>query len=1012
MALEKQSVAINFSQGLETKTDPFQVPIGKFLLLENAVFGTQNLLKKRYGNLQLPSLPDTSSTLAATFSGNLTAIGTSLLAYSTGSESWITKGALQPASVDTLSLIRSNTNQSQVDSAVASNGLVCTVFTDNVPVSGSNVAQYKYVIADSVTGQNIVSPRVIPVASGVVTGSPRVFVLGRYFIILFTNVITATSHLQYIAVSLSNPTTVTANVDIASSYTPASTLSFDGVVANNSLYVAYNGSDVGNAIRVTYLDSTLTLHNTVVFANRVATIMSVTADTTAGTAVIWASFYDSASSTGYTLAVNQQLNTVLAPTQWLSTGTVLNVTSAAELGVNTIFYELSNAYTYDSAIKTNIIDKKTVTQAGAVGSATVVSRSVGIASKAFIIDSVIYLLAAYSSVNQPSYFVLNSTGQIIAKLAYSNGGGYLTLGLPSVTVTNNLAQIGYLIKDSVSSVNKTQGVANSAGIYAQLGIDLAMFTIGGVQQVTAEIGANLNLTGGFLWAYDGYIPVEQGFFVWPDSVEVTTSGTGGLITAQQYYYQAIYEWTDNEGNIHRSAPSIPVSITTTGTTSSNTINVPTLRLTYKTANPVKIVLYRWSTAQQTYYQVTSVLTPMLNSTTVDSVAIVDILADSAILGNSIIYTTGGVIENISPPSCIDVALYKSRLFLIDGEDRNLLWYSKQVIESTPVEMSDLFTIYVAPTTGSQGSTGKLSCLAPMDDKLVLFKDNAIYYLVGNGPDNTGANNDFSEPVFITSTVGSINKASIVFIPQGLMFQSDKGIWLLGRDLSTKYIGTDVEVFNDFKVLSAINVPGTNEVRFALDNGITLMYDYYYNQWGTFTGTKAITTTLFQERPTFIDRYGRVFQENPGSYLDGASPVLIKFRTGWINAAGLQGYERAYFFYLLGVYKTPHFLNLEIAYDYAEGSSQACTVAPDNYSPTYGGESLYGGGNVYGGASGLEQWRIFFEKQKCQAFQITLTESYDPSFGVPAGEGFTLSGVNMIVALKKAYKPQPASTSTG
>ena len=38
----------------------------------------------------------------------------------------------------------------------------------------------------------------------------------------------------------------------------------------------------------------------------------------------------------------------------------------------------------------------------------------------------------------------------------------------------------------------------------------------------------------------------------------------------------------------------------------------------------------------------------------------------------------------------------------------------------------------------------------------------------------------------------------------------------------------------------------------------------------------------------------------------------------VHLAGLQGYQRAYFFYLLGTYFTPHKLGLSISYDYNEG----------------------------------------------------------------------------------------------
>ncbi len=484
------------------------------------------------------------------------------------------------------------------------------------------------------------------------------------------------------------------------------------------------------------------------------------------------------------------------------------------------------------------------------------------------------------------------------------------------------------------------------------------------------------------------------------------------MTAQQYFYQAVYEWTDNQGNIHRSAPSIPVSVTTTGSTSFNQINVPTLRLTYKTANPVKIAIYRWSTAQENYYQVTSIASPLLNNPLIDSVSYVDTLSDAQILGNSLIYTTGGVIENIGAPATAITTLFKSRLFLVDSEDKNLLWFSKQVIEAVPVEMSDLFTKYIAPTTSAQGATGPITALSAMDDKLIIFKKDAIYYITGTGPDNTGSNDDFSEPVFITSTVGCANPLSIVFSPRGLMFQSDKGIWLLGRDLSTSYIGADVEQFNASVVQSAVNVPATNQVRFTLSTGETLMFDYYYSQWATFIGVPAISSTLFQGFHTYINSFGQVYQESPGTYLDGSRPVLMSFTTSWINTAGLQGFMRAYQLYLLGVYYSPHKLNVSVAYDYNPSPTQTSVIIPKNYAAPWGGEQLWGSGSAWGGPGNIEQWRVFLAHQKCESLQISVTETYDASIGAAAGAGFTLSGMNLVVGMKSGYPRLSAAKQVG
>jgi hypothetical protein len=455
-------------------------------------------------------------------------------------------------------------------------------------------------------------------------------------------------------------------------------------------------------------------------------------------------------------------------------------------------------------------------------------------------------------------------------------------------------------------------------------------------------------------------------------------------------------------------------VTTSGalSTGSVVINVPTLRLTYKTANPVKIVIYRWSVAQQVYYQVTSISSPTLNNLTVDSIAYTDTLADAIILGNNILYTTGGVIENIAAPSVSTMSLFNNRLWAVSSEDPNLLVYSKQIIESTPVEMSDLLTLYTAPTTGSQGSTGPTKCLAPLDDKLILFKADAAYYINGTGPDNTGTNNQYSDAQFITATVGCSNQQSIVFTPHGLMFQSDKGIWILKRDLSTEYIGAPVEKYNQYTVLAALSIPGTNQVRFTMSNGVTLMYDYFVGQWAEFVGIKNVSATIYQNLHTFINSFGQVLQETVGKYLDNANPVLMSFTTGWINLSGLQGYERFYYALLLGQYLTPFKLNAQLAYDYNPSASQATIITPQRYQQPWGGDPLYGNSPVWGGVSSVFEARLFAQIQKCETFQLSITELYDASFNTVPGAGLTLSGMNLVIGSKKAFRTSKASQNFG
>jgi hypothetical protein len=45
MALQKVAIPINFSSGIETKQDPFQLSPGKFLALQNSVFTKGGMLQ-------------------------------------------------------------------------------------------------------------------------------------------------------------------------------------------------------------------------------------------------------------------------------------------------------------------------------------------------------------------------------------------------------------------------------------------------------------------------------------------------------------------------------------------------------------------------------------------------------------------------------------------------------------------------------------------------------------------------------------------------------------------------------------------------------------------------------------------------------------------------------------------------------------------------------------------------------------------------------------------------------
>ncbi len=1000
--LTKQTQAISFIKGVDTKTDEKQVAFDSFLELVNSNFKTQGSLQSRNGFGTIGS--GQAATTIATFNGNLTELGNNqLYAFVDETNTFLSRGNIERVGVDVQPMVRSSTSQSAVDMALSNNSLCCVVWLDS---DGNS----KYQISDFSTGQIITGPTNLPTTAV----QARVFALGYYFVITFNATVSASPHFQYIAIPFRNVSNPGAATDIATTISGL-TAAYDAVVASNgSLYIAWSASDP--AIRATYIDANLNQSNTVVLASAAMNLISVTSDDSQNSPHIWITSWETATNHGYSRVIDSTLLTLKTAFQVITNKELIAMTTVADNLQMTLLYEVSNNYSYGTPHRSDFIEKAVYSQAGAtVTAAAVLLRGVGLGSKAFLEgdDNEIYFLSAYAGVYQPTYFLHDISGNVIAKLAYGNAGGYVaTQVLPNVTIVDDGVIMPYLFKDFIAPVNKMMSANQIAGIYTQLGINLVHFDMSHTAMQTVETGSNLLIASGIVWAYDGVKPVEQNFHLYPEELVVTTSTSGGNLADQTYFYAAVYEWTDGQGNLHRSSPSVPISqVTSGGNVSTNTVKVATLRLTYKIApNKVRIVLYRWSTANPIFYQITSITSPTLNDLTADNISYTDTVADSTIIGNTILYITGGVVENIAPPPASAISVINSRVVIVNAENKNEAWYSKPVVAGTPVEFSDLFTLFVSPTIGAQRSTGDIKVLGGMDDKILFFKDSAIYYVVGRGPDITGAQNDFSDPIFITSTVGTDNP-NMAMTPNGLMFKSDKGIWLLGRDLSTAYIGAAVEGYNDIEVVSALTVPGTNEVRFALADGTTLVYDYYVNQWGSYSNVPAISSTIYQGLHTYVDEDGVVRQETPGQYIDGSKPVLKKFKTAWFNLAGLQGYIRSYWFTLLGTYRSPHRILIEVAYDYADGPEQSVIITPTNGSPNWGGDDTWGSGDTWGGPGRLEQWRIFFKKQRCEAFQLTISELSSTEPGAVNGPGASLSGINLVYGAKKAYVPIAAARST-
>lgn len=994
MALQKQNVPISFAGGLDTKTDPKQVVPGKLLTLENAIFTSLKRIKKRNGYKALSQIIEggfasisAGSALSNYRQELLLLTGTKGYSYSASTMRWSDKGNALNLSLSSSAVIRNTFQQTTPDGAFHSSGL--ELFTWEDSRGGS-----RYSVIDSTTGETVAADVLINANAQ----KPKPFALGNYLLIMYYD--SVTHHLRLLPLPVTSPSVPLPEIDLAINVNVAFP-NYDASLSNTRLYFAYNNSSGGNAITVKDIDRFLTLSAARnILGESASSCISITIDQS--NSQVWVAYHDGADVKYFVLTSFLSATPVLSPTTIeANANTISNITLYANGGSGSTYYTQHATLPSNTFIKT-----ANLTNTGVVTGISVFLRSVGISSKPFAYNGVVYIGVAFDSVLQPTYFIINTSDKsVVAKFSPTSGGGILTKNI--VPESDSIGNGSFLI----TSLEKDLFTTISGASYTQTGVNSTVINFNNPTAFDkVQLGENLHITGGKLYMYDGANIVEHGFNIFPENVTAVTATGSGSIDAGTYQYSVVYEWMDNQGQTHYSAPSVPITQVTTTASSTNTITIPTLRLTDKALTyraPVIISVYRTEGENPgtIFYRVSSVITPLLNDTSVDTVTFVDTQSDATIIGNPTLYTTGGVVENIAAPAASFVTTYKDRVILLPEEDPNQFWYSKQVVPGVPVEFSDLFV------ENMDEAGGPLVAAARLDSVLILFKETLLYYLTGTGPDNTGAQNDFSDPQPIACDGGCIDKRSVILTPAGLMYKSQKGIYLLDRSFSAHYIGADVEAFNDSNILSVNLIENTQQVRFCLDNGTALVYDYYMSQWAVFTNHKAVDSVIFQDQFCYLTIGGQVLQETPGQFTDNGEFIKLRLVTAWLSFAGLQAFQRVYKLLLLGEYNTPHNLTVSASYDFNPYSTQAAVITAGALLQTgvYGSDATYGDTTPYGGAFPLYQFVVELARQKCETIQIAIEDNQTNS---SFGESCSLSSLEFEVGLKKGTnKMSPANSFT-
>lgn len=461
----------------------------------------------------------------------------------------------------------------------------------------------------------------------------------------------------------------------------------------------------------------------------------------------------------------------------------------------------------------------------------------------------------------------------------------------------------------------------------------------------AEVQDELMIAGGAPQHYDGARLCEVGFAWTPEIVDVQTDAAGTNIPAGNYRYVAVYEWRDSRGQLHRSGHSNTHGYSAPGSDGA-TITVRCMNIgnrdaawIYPTATPIMIALYRTTLAnpnifRRVYGTVQTGFTPQdmpVNDPTSWAVNITDnvsnVVLDSAAPLN---FIDGGNAEQytelppMTPPAAHLVANYQNRAWLMASEEREL-WYSKENL-ATPATGRIAPEFHTALRYLLDVVDGEATGLHPLDDDLIIFTRDGIYALSGTGPDalggsTGGATAQYSLQVLHKGT-GCIEPRSIVEVPQGIMFQSYKGITLLDRGKELDFIsaGSPVEdlVRTAGNVRAAAYLPDRWTVVFVANQNVTdtpllLKWDFYHRMWSTapleppnatawLSSTAGGVAWRGNERDASMAvacQGGLLIErgkDDATPYQDendagGAEEICMDIETGWINVAGIAGIKR-------------------------------------------------------------------------------------------------------------------------
>lgn len=939
--------------------------------------------------------------------------------YRLADQGWIPLGSLATVGVTTspLPIVASSANSST--SLQAKNWDV--VYANGYQLFGFECFGYNGILAlDEGTGAIVAGP---PTGTSAPLNAPVAVSDGTRYVWFFFEQGSGFNELQFIPVDVSTtpPTIGTTPITFTTTTATPKIIAFDvqWVPQTSELVFLYQINGTSNVTIATYTYDNSGLNG---FFNAVS---SFNAGACSGTAVC-------------SVAVGPTTGNVYYAFAYVQSGNVFVYACRTDLHAT-----IGNVQVYTASTSVTAISNLSVVESNANGSEFHVAFT---ATDAAGIDQVrSFKIAIGGTFISPTQTVTAGTltcGLTLASRMYNPTGSAHAL-------TYSLAAQGYFVSDltgtdpgltgtqavPLASINPRVAFGAAGGLSNDIrsgGSLVSIYEVDGVWKVPVTIASDpgvtqaLNLQQATItyglkptpavpeWTsmfYPSGIPTvvgsEQVFeacFLAPPVILSTAVTTGaGVIAPGQYAYVACFERVADDGSIVRSPPSLPVNVTLSAAATQIAITVTTYSLgkantASEDINGAFVVLYRTQTDGTEFFRVSAepfnfgtAIGSAQNTPEVSNLTITDTVSSDTIGANPALYTAGGVFSNVCPSSCTMATRVRDRIYASGTPDQLTVYYSDSVTSTGNANWHDEQTLTV-------DDGGPITGLGALDFTTILFKERLVFRVDGSEGGPTGANNTLTTPTIVqTGGIGCVAPRSVVTTPNGLMFQSTRGIELLDRNFAVTWIGDAVQnELGSSTVVAAVLVPEQEQVRFYTDGPNVLVFSTLSGEWSVYT-YPSLATTLDAVNVNgsvyWTTVGGTIQQETVGAWSDAGAWITSSFQTGWMTFNGVEGYRNTRVAQVLFTYGEDSGMSLSLFADYSPTPMQpAATWTSTQVDAVLTGTRVQ-----------LEVWPAL---RKVEAFSVSGTDSAPISGSPTAGLG--IDGFAFEVAQKEGrYRPLPA-----